>query len=264
MKYEYKPKGICAYNIELDVDGDTITSVYLYGGCDGNHKGLTALLRTVCDQLYQYGFRHFMILNGHGGNSAAIQSVGLHLYHKGALLANLNWWLMAGQIDPAWAGGHGGGEETAGVMAVDPALVKQEYLDWGDLTPYFFRYAYKTQYSYMTDPEAPKSEAKILKKALVGLFVLSAVFEVQNSLPPTYEAPVRIANSLPPTMDTPIRIANSLPPTYEAPVRIANSLPPTFDAPVRIANSLPPTMDTPVRIANSLPPVFEYKARTYC
>lgn len=45
MKYEYKPKGICAHLIELDVDGDTINSVYLYGGCDGNHKGLTALLR---------------------------------------------------------------------------------------------------------------------------------------------------------------------------------------------------------------------------
>ena len=91
-------------------------------------EGLTALLRTVCDQLYQYGFRHFMILNGHGGNSAAIQAVGLHLYHKGALLANLNWWLMAGQIDPAWAGGHGGGEETAGVMAVDPRSLRMPCL----------------------------------------------------------------------------------------------------------------------------------------
>lgn len=107
-------------------------------------EGLTVLLRTICDQLYHYGFRHFMILNGHGGNTAAIQAVGLHLYRKGVLLANLNWWLMAGQIDPAWAGGHGGGEETAGVMAVDPALVKTEYLelpegirnDLGDALPY--------------------------------------------------------------------------------------------------------------------------------
>lgn len=92
-------------------------------------EGLIALLRTICDQLYAYGFRHFMILNGHGGNSAAIQAVGMHLYRKGAYLANLNWWLMAGQINPAWAGGHGGGEETAGVMAVDPSLIKTEYID---------------------------------------------------------------------------------------------------------------------------------------
>ena len=92
-------------------------------------EGLTALLRTICDQFYRYGFRHFLILNGHGGNTAAINAVGMHLYRKGAYLANLNWWLMAGQINPDWAGGHGGGEETAGVMAVDPALIKTEYIN---------------------------------------------------------------------------------------------------------------------------------------
>ena len=92
-------------------------------------EGLIALLRAICDQFYNYGFRHFLILNGHGGNTAAIQAVGMHLYRKGAYLANLNWWLMAGQINPQWAGGHGGGEETAAVMAVDPQLVKREYLD---------------------------------------------------------------------------------------------------------------------------------------
>ena len=92
-------------------------------------EGLISLHRTICDQFYRYGFRHFMILNGHGGNTAAIQAVGMHLYRKGAYLANLNWWLMAGQINPDWAGGHGGGEETAGVMAVDPGLIKKEYLE---------------------------------------------------------------------------------------------------------------------------------------
>ena len=107
-------------------------------------EGLISLLRAVCDQLYNYGFRHFMILNGHGGNTAAIQAVGSHLYRKGAYLAILNWWLMAGQINPEWAGGHGGGEETAAVMAVDPGLIKKEYLnlpegirnDLGDTLPY--------------------------------------------------------------------------------------------------------------------------------
>ena len=93
-------------------------------------EGLIALLRSICDQLYAYGFRHFLILNGHGGNTAAIQTVGMHLYRKGAYLANLNWWLMAGQLNPQWAGGHGGGEETAGILAVDPKLIKTEYLDF--------------------------------------------------------------------------------------------------------------------------------------
>jgi creatinine amidohydrolase len=107
-------------------------------------EGLITLLRSICDQLYAYGFRHFLILNGHGGNTAAIQTVGMHLYRKGAYLANLNWWLMAGQLNPQWAGGHGGGEETAGILAVDPNLIKTEYLnlpedirnDLGDNLPY--------------------------------------------------------------------------------------------------------------------------------
>ena len=92
-------------------------------------EGLITLLRSICDQFHRYGFRHFLILNGHGGNTAAIQAVGMHLYRKGAYLANLNWWLMAGQLNPQWAGGHGGGEETAGIMAVDPNLIKAQYLD---------------------------------------------------------------------------------------------------------------------------------------
>ncbi len=92
-------------------------------------EGLIALLKSICDQLYRYGFRRFLILNGHGGNTAAIQAVGMHLYRKGAYLANLNWWLMAGQLNPDWAGGHGGGEETAGVLAVNPGLVKTKYLN---------------------------------------------------------------------------------------------------------------------------------------
>ena len=107
-------------------------------------EGLITLLNAICDQLYRYGFRHFLILNGHGGNTAAIQAVGMHLYRKGAYLANLNWWLMAGQLNPAWAGGHGGGEETAGVMAIDPNLIKSDYMqlpegirnDLGDNLPY--------------------------------------------------------------------------------------------------------------------------------
>ena len=107
-------------------------------------EGLISLLRTICDQFYRYGFRHFMILNGHGGNSAAIQAVAMHMYRKGAYMANLNWWLMAGQLNREWAGGHGGGEETAAVMAVDPSLIKTEYLnlpegirnDLGDALPY--------------------------------------------------------------------------------------------------------------------------------
>ena len=95
-------------------------------------EGLRALLERICDQLYDYGFRHFIILNGHGGNSKSITEVGHHLYAKGAILANLNWWLIAGELHPEWKGGHGGGEETAAVMGIDPALIHTEYLEEGE------------------------------------------------------------------------------------------------------------------------------------
>ena len=95
-------------------------------------NGLISLLTTICDQLYDYGFRKFIILNGHGGNCKSIDSVGMHLYDKGALLSCINWWLIAGELNPLWKGGHGGGEETAAVMAVDPSLIKYEYLSEGE------------------------------------------------------------------------------------------------------------------------------------
>lgn len=105
--------------------------------------GLTLVLTKITDALYSYGIRKFIILNGHGGNIKTIESVGLKLHQKGALLALINWWLIAGELNPKWKGGHGGAEETAGVMAVNPDLVDMEQLevpqllknDMGDALP---------------------------------------------------------------------------------------------------------------------------------
>lgn len=93
---------------------------------------LTEILNRLCDDFFDYGFRRFIIVNGHGGNSKSIERTGLHLYKKGGLLARVDWWLIAGQVNPMWKGGHGGGEETAGVMAYDESLIKKEYLNEGE------------------------------------------------------------------------------------------------------------------------------------
>lgn len=91
--------------------------------------GLTMVLGKITDSLFSYGFRKFIIVNGHGGNVKSIEMVGQRLYKRGAYIANLNWWLMAGELNPAWGGGHGGAEETAGVMAVDPGLIDMSHID---------------------------------------------------------------------------------------------------------------------------------------
>lgn len=58
-------------------------------GCPGTitigTDGLIMLLTKVCDCLYRYGFRKFIILNGHGGNCKAIEQVGMELHKKRSL-----------------------------------------------------------------------------------------------------------------------------------------------------------------------------------
>ena len=103
--------------------GSTKSLACYPGTVDIGDELLCGLLTAVMDNFYRHGARRFVILNGHGGNIKPIENVGFDFEKRGCLVALLNWWLMAWDMDPAWKGGHGGGEETAGVMGVDPALV---------------------------------------------------------------------------------------------------------------------------------------------
>lgn len=44
MTYEYKTKGTCSSRITFDLDGDTIKNVKFIGGCNGNLKGISAIV----------------------------------------------------------------------------------------------------------------------------------------------------------------------------------------------------------------------------
>ena len=45
MKHSYKPSGVCSQKIEFELDeNDVISSVKFYGGCNGNLKGIAALV----------------------------------------------------------------------------------------------------------------------------------------------------------------------------------------------------------------------------
>ena len=41
---KYQTHGVCSTTIDIEMDGKTIKSVHFFGGCDGNHKGLSALV----------------------------------------------------------------------------------------------------------------------------------------------------------------------------------------------------------------------------
>ncbi len=104
-----------------------------YGVCEDmvNYPGtisigeecLYLLLTEITDGLIHHGARKILFLNGHGGNIPTLNKVCIELSKKGALGVELNWWILAGQLNSKWAGGHGGGEETAAMLAVDPSLV---------------------------------------------------------------------------------------------------------------------------------------------
>ncbi|MEE0514930.1 MAG: creatininase family protein [Emergencia sp.] len=104
-----------------------------YGVCEDmiNYPGTVSigedcmhmLLTRITEGLMRHGAKKIVFLNGHGGNIPTLNRVCIELSQKGALGAQINWWKLAGQLNPAWGGGHGGGEETAAMLAVDPSLV---------------------------------------------------------------------------------------------------------------------------------------------
>lgn len=44
MEYRYEPKGVCSYEMRIEVEGDTIRKVTIEGGCAGNTVGVSRLV----------------------------------------------------------------------------------------------------------------------------------------------------------------------------------------------------------------------------
>ena len=44
-KFTYYPEGVCSVMIEIELEGDTIKDVVFTGGCNGNLKGISKLIR---------------------------------------------------------------------------------------------------------------------------------------------------------------------------------------------------------------------------
>lgn len=88
---------------------------------------LSTYVKEVCDQLVSYGFTHFLFLNGHGGNNNALYDVGQYLRLKNIPTANIQWFELAGDLNPEWGLiGHGDIIETSVMMHIAPETVKTE------------------------------------------------------------------------------------------------------------------------------------------
>ena len=44
MEYRYEPQGVCSIEMIINVEGDTIKSVNIVGGCAGNTVGVSRLV----------------------------------------------------------------------------------------------------------------------------------------------------------------------------------------------------------------------------
>lgn len=44
MQYEYKTKGTCSQRILFEIEDNKLTNVQYIGGCNGNLKGISALV----------------------------------------------------------------------------------------------------------------------------------------------------------------------------------------------------------------------------
>lgn len=43
--YEFQPRGVCSRLIGVELEGDTVANVQFVGGCDGNLKAISKLVK---------------------------------------------------------------------------------------------------------------------------------------------------------------------------------------------------------------------------
>lgn len=124
--------------IEEDIDV-MIAPTIPYGACDSlaefpgtislSEDGLYMVVKKIVNSFITHGVKKFIFLNGHGGNVSTLKKICLELDSNGFLGTIINWWLLAGELNPKWKGGHGGAEETSALMAINPKFVDLDAVD---------------------------------------------------------------------------------------------------------------------------------------
>ena len=109
-------------------------SLYRYnGGACITPSTFQLYVRDVLDSLADNGFKHIILMNGHGGNNTALKEVAYEFHrHKKCNIAVIHWWELCGEMTREFFGhhgGHAGTDETAIVQALDPALAGQSLYD---------------------------------------------------------------------------------------------------------------------------------------
>jgi creatinine amidohydrolase len=98
-----------------------------------------AYLRSVLEGLARNKFRNIILINGHGGGQTAIVSAVAAEVGRAAGVRTLvvNWWAHCADITQSVfgnEGGHAADNETAFMLAIDPALVRKERYTGPEMT----------------------------------------------------------------------------------------------------------------------------------
>jgi creatinine amidohydrolase len=98
------------------------------------------VLHDICSSLHHHGFRHIMLLNGHGGNRSSLEVLGQELFVELGLTVNtLAYWDLVPDLvkslkrTKSSGMGHSGELETSLMLHLAPHLVNQQHIPQGVL-----------------------------------------------------------------------------------------------------------------------------------
>lgn len=120
--------------------GITRSLIRYNGGSTIAEENYRRFVRDILDSYADSGFKNIILMNGHGGNNAALKSVAFEFHRERKCnIAVVHWWELCGKMTEEFfghTGGHSGTDETAMVMSIDPKLGGKEQYD-KDLAWYF-------------------------------------------------------------------------------------------------------------------------------
>ncbi|WP_028962327.1 creatininase family protein [Sulfobacillus thermosulfidooxidans] len=90
----------------------------------------------------QWGIKNLILLNGHGGNTPALQAAMEQIAQENVRVVLVNWWLDFSQqiLTITTSQGHAGEDETSVMLAIAPDLV---HMDDASFNPFRPRYRIK-------------------------------------------------------------------------------------------------------------------------
>ena len=155
---------------------------------------LASVVQELLESAYEHGFRHVLLLNGHGGNTAAVQTALAEvLYELPDLEVRLGSWWTEPRVKVVLeaalgeSSGHSDAGETSAVLAVRPDVVRLERAQYSPGAPrvsFLTRRAFLEHYPHGvigTDPRLGSAE--------LGERVLSTAVEVYREVLQGWQTP---------------------------------------------------------------------------